>query len=181
MQNDIIIRHELGFPETANIEIHQNLYIIFLINTYIPYYIHDCLCVRAISGFKWSNWNDFLYQQTPSTPSTALTKISKLLSFSLWRFFSFLILHTVGRTPWTGDQPVSSPLPTHRKTQTQNKRTQTSTPNEIRTHYPSVRAAENGSCLRPRGHSDQPKLLYNKINMNLKSLPSLMHNIQKAY
>jgi hypothetical protein len=27
----------------------------------------------------------------------------------LGRFFSFLILHTVGRTPWTGDQPVARP------------------------------------------------------------------------
>jgi hypothetical protein len=40
------------------------------------------------------------------------------------RFFSFLILYTVGRTPWTGDQPIARPLPTHRTTQTQNKRTQ---------------------------------------------------------
>jgi hypothetical protein len=44
------------------------------------------------------------------------------------RFFSFLIRYTVGRTPWTGDQPVSRPLPTHMATQTQNKRTQTSMP-----------------------------------------------------
>jgi hypothetical protein len=58
------------------------------------------------------------------------------LSLSLWlyspldlgRFFSFLILYTVGRTPWTGDQPAARPLPTHRTTQTQNKRTQTSMP-----------------------------------------------------
>jgi hypothetical protein len=42
--------------------------------------------------------------------------------------FSFLILYTVGRTPWTGDQPVARPLPTHRTTQTQNKRIQTSMP-----------------------------------------------------
>jgi hypothetical protein len=50
---------------------------------------------------------------------------------SLWlygRFFSFLILYTVGRTPRTGDQPVARPLPTHRTTQIQNKRTQTSMP-----------------------------------------------------
>jgi hypothetical protein len=43
-------------------------------------------------------------------------------------FFSFLILYAVGRTPWAGDQPVARPLPTHRTIQTQNKRTQTSTP-----------------------------------------------------
>jgi hypothetical protein len=46
----------------------------------------------------------------------------------LGRFFSFLILYTVGRTPWTRDQPVARPLPTHRTAQTQNKRTQTSMP-----------------------------------------------------
>jgi hypothetical protein len=46
----------------------------------------------------------------------------------LGRFFSFLILYTVGRTAWTGDQPVAGPLPTHRTAQTQNKRTQTSIP-----------------------------------------------------
>jgi hypothetical protein len=40
------------------------------------------------------------------------------------RFFSFLILYTVDRTPRTGDPPVAKPLPTRRTTQTQNKRTQ---------------------------------------------------------
>jgi hypothetical protein len=43
-------------------------------------------------------------------------------------FFSFLILYTVGRTPWTEDQPVERPLQTHRTTQTQNIRSQTSMP-----------------------------------------------------
>jgi hypothetical protein len=42
----------------------------------------------------------------------------------LGRFLIFLILYTVGRTPWTWDQPVARPLPI----QTQNKRTQTSVP-----------------------------------------------------
>jgi hypothetical protein len=46
----------------------------------------------------------------------------------LGRFFSFLILYTVGRTPWTGDQPVAKPLRTNRTTQTRNKRTQTTVP-----------------------------------------------------
>jgi hypothetical protein len=32
----------------------------------------------------------------------------------LGRFFSFLILYTVGRTPWMGDRPVARPLPAHR-------------------------------------------------------------------
>jgi hypothetical protein len=42
------------------------------------------------------------------------------------RFFSFLILYTVDRSSWTGDQPVARHLPTHITTQTQNKLTQTS-------------------------------------------------------
>jgi hypothetical protein len=33
---------------------------------------------------------------------------------ALQRFFSFLILYTVGGTPWTGDQPVARPLLTRR-------------------------------------------------------------------
>jgi hypothetical protein len=34
--------------------------------------------------------------------------------WTLTTFFSFLILYTAGRAPWTGDQPVARPLPTHR-------------------------------------------------------------------
>jgi hypothetical protein len=46
----------------------------------------------------------------------------------LGRFFSFLIPYTVGSAPWTGNQPVARPLPTHRTTETQNKYTQTYMP-----------------------------------------------------
>jgi hypothetical protein len=46
--------------------------------------------------------------------------------FGPWPLFQFLNPYTVGRTPWTRDQPVARPLPAHRTTQTQNKRTQTS-------------------------------------------------------
>jgi hypothetical protein len=45
-----------------------------------------------------------------------------------WPLFQCLNPYTVGRTPWTGDQPVARPLPTDRTTQTQNKRIQTSMP-----------------------------------------------------
>jgi hypothetical protein len=38
-----------------------------------------------------------------------------------WPLFFNFILYTVGRTPWTGNQPVARPLPIHRTTQTQNK------------------------------------------------------------
>jgi hypothetical protein len=64
-----------------------------------------------------------------------VSDIYKFCTLSLWLynpldfgcFFSFWILHTIGRIPWTGDQPIARPLPTH-KTQLQNKRTQTYIP-----------------------------------------------------
>jgi hypothetical protein len=46
----------------------------------------------------------------------------------LGRFFSLLIFYTVGRSPSTGDQPVTRQLPAHGTAQIQNKRTQTSIP-----------------------------------------------------
>jgi hypothetical protein len=48
--------------------------------------------------------------------------------FGLGRVFSFLVLYTVSRTTWTGDQSVSRPPPTHKTIQKQNKRTRTSMP-----------------------------------------------------
>jgi hypothetical protein len=38
-----------------------------------------------------------------------------------WSLFQILNLYTVGRTPWTGDQPIARSLPTHRTTQTQEE------------------------------------------------------------
>jgi hypothetical protein len=70
--------------------------------------------------------------------------------------FGFLILYTVGRTPWTGDQSVARPLPAHRTAQTQNKLTAIDASSGIRTHDPSVSAGEDSSCLRSRGHCDRP-------------------------
>jgi hypothetical protein len=48
--------------------------------------------------------------------------------FGPWPLFQFLNLYRVCRTPWTGDQPITRPLPTHRATKTHNKRTRTSMP-----------------------------------------------------
>jgi hypothetical protein len=48
--------------------------------------------------------------------------------FGPWPLFQFLNLYTIGRAPWTGDQPTARMLPTRRTTQTQDKRTQTFMP-----------------------------------------------------
>jgi hypothetical protein len=78
---------------------------------------------------------------------------STVLLLDLGRIFNFLILYAVGWTPWTGDQPVLRTLPTHRTTQTQNKRIQTSMPRvELESTIP---AFEDISRLRPRGHCDR--------------------------
>jgi hypothetical protein len=45
-----------------------------------------------------------------------------------WPLFQFLNVCTIGRTPWTGDQSVARPLPTHGTAQAENKRIQTSMP-----------------------------------------------------
>jgi hypothetical protein len=42
-----------------------------------------------------------------------------LLGLVEFFFSSFLIVYTVGRTPWTGDQTAAMPLPTYRTSQTQ--------------------------------------------------------------
>jgi hypothetical protein len=63
------------------------------------------------------------------TPYISYYSVMVLQSFvGPWQIFQFLNLYTVGRTPWTGDQSVARPLPTHRTTQTQNKHIQTSMP-----------------------------------------------------
>jgi hypothetical protein len=50
------------------------------------------------------------------------------LLLGLSRFSSFLILYTVGRTPWTGDLLDARLLPGHRIPQTELTRIQTSMP-----------------------------------------------------
>jgi hypothetical protein len=85
----------------------------------------------------------------------------------LGRFFRFLILHTVGRTPCTSDQPVARPLPTQRTTQTRNKHTHNTDIHAlsmIRTHDPSVRASEDSSCLKPRCYCDR-QILFNIMKL----------------
>jgi hypothetical protein len=89
---------------------------------------------------------------------SALLRPEALASYSV-------IISYRRQTPWTGDQPVTRPLPTYRTTQTQNKHIHT--PNihafsGIRTHDPSVRASEDSSCFRQRGYCDWPLLRRSK-------------------
>jgi hypothetical protein len=102
-------------------------------------------CIRK----EWRIYSNFW---SPISTSLCLWLYSPL---DLGRFFSSLILYTIGRTPWTGDQVVARPLPTQRTTQTQNNRTDIYVSSGIGTQDPSVRADKDGSCLRSRGHRDR--------------------------
>jgi hypothetical protein len=70
-----------------------------------------------------------------------------VLLLDLCRFFSFLILHTVGRTPCTGDQPVARPPPTHRTTETHNKIRDIHPLSGTRTHNPAFKREETVHAL----------------------------------
>jgi hypothetical protein len=70
---------------------------------------------------------------------------SIILSFDLSRFFSSLIFHTVGRTPWTGDQPLQSRC----------LHTDIHVLSGIRTYDSSAREIGDSSWLRPRDHCDR--------------------------
>jgi hypothetical protein len=87
-------------------------------------------------------------ENSPSFPvaSTLEHRASFKLSISL----QFLNPKTVGRIPWTGDQPIAKPLPTQTQTNIHAL-------SGIRTHDPRVREGEESSCLGSRGHCDRLK------------------------
>jgi hypothetical protein len=69
---------------------------------------------------SWSMLNELQllrYRWPESHYAPTLSVNMRLYSpLGLCRFFSFLILYTVGRTPWAGDQSLAMPVPTHRTT-----------------------------------------------------------------
>jgi hypothetical protein len=92
--------------------------------------------------------------------------------FGPWPRFQFLNIHTVGRTPRTGDQSVAGPLPTYRTTQEQNKSTQTSIPRV--SFDPTIPAFEDISCLGPSGHSDRLSYFISSSMFTHNTLPRLV-------
>jgi hypothetical protein len=100
--------------------------------------------------------------RTTACPTFGILSVSVFLvastmkhTASVERFISlqFLNSETVGRTPWTGDQPVARPLPyTRQHKYRMNANNYVSS--GIRTHDPSVRESEDILCLIRRGHCD---------------------------
>jgi hypothetical protein len=99
--------------------------------------------------------------------------LSVYSSTALWlnvgRFFRFSIIYTFGNSPWTGDQPITIPLPAHRIAQTQNKRTQTSMP-QVR-FEPMIPVFEQAKTVHALdgavGHCDRPHCIQLHPNRRL--------------
>jgi hypothetical protein len=62
-------------------------------------------------------------------------------------FHTFLIIQTVGMTPWAEDQLVERPLPTQANTNTEETQTNIYASSGIRTHDPSVSAGKTVHAL----------------------------------
>jgi hypothetical protein len=98
----------------------------------------------------------FFFFFTPVLHLQHLASVKRSVSLQILDFF----FQTIGRIPWTGDQPVVRPLPTHKTHKYTRAHTHTHTPNiharsEIRTHDHSIRDSEHSSCFRPLGYRDR--------------------------
>jgi hypothetical protein len=114
---------------------------------------HKILEQRKLVSYirkEWRTYSNFWSLISTSFPPSLSLSISQWMYSPLdhGRFFSFVILYTAGRTPWTGDQAAARPLPAHRI----NSDIHASS--GIETHESSVPAGEDGSYLRSRGHGD---------------------------
>jgi hypothetical protein len=72
---------------------------------------------------------------------------------------------TLSRTFGQGFGPTSRPLLTHRTTQHKKTRTRIHASSGIRIHDPCVRAVEDSTCLRQRGHWDRLMAPWVDINI----------------
>jgi hypothetical protein len=115
---------------------------------------------QAKSGmFPWSisQYRTIELSNTKSPQLRLILLMALQPFFGPWTLFSFLIFYTVGRTPWTGDQP-SQGLNLHieqHKHRMNAHNTDIHAVSGIRTYDGSVRASEDSSCLRPRGRCDR--------------------------
>jgi hypothetical protein len=102
----------------------------FNVPLFIPHISARIRFRTIITYFNSSLLSYFYYFSQPFIKICFIHSSTALQHFvGPWPLLQFRnLFYTVGKTPGTGDQPVARPLPTHRTTQTQNKRTQTSMP-----------------------------------------------------
>jgi hypothetical protein len=96
----------------------------------VLFYISECLVNSSIilSTLFFLIFLISLFFPSVFTPHsyTSFIHLSMVLQPFVWPWplLQFRnLFYTAGRTSWTSDQPVARQLPTHRRTQTQNKRT----------------------------------------------------------
>jgi hypothetical protein len=100
---------------------YLSIYLSIYLPTYLSIYLSICLSI-------------YLHTYLPIYLSICLSiylccsHLEHRISVKRLFHFNFLVLYTVGRNPWTGHQPITRPLPIHKATQTQNKRTHTYVP-----------------------------------------------------
>jgi hypothetical protein len=90
-----------------------------------------------------------------------------------------ILFWTLGRTPWMGDQPDARPLPIQDSTTQKDADTHIHALSGIRTHDSTVRAVEDSTCLRPRGHWDWQHLAVHTVNIS--SIKKAEHQDKKCF
>jgi hypothetical protein len=121
-------RFQLGKPTASCQVLSRVVSVKRFTKWFLSFYRKDCVCLSAflisaiiepiltvrcvgslsnvVGGINFGS-----YRFCVPLPLTYRWLYSPLLDFG--RFFSFLILYTVGRTPWMEDQHVARPLPKH--------------------------------------------------------------------
>jgi hypothetical protein len=126
------------------------------------FWIHPRIAIWKCNGccrnFRRLREETFIANHSSSRCSSSSSFSLFLMPFQakefLFTYGSFR--HLVGLLGW-GISPAPRPLPTHRTTQHRETQTHINAPRRIRTCDPNVRAAEDWTCLRPRGYWDRPR------------------------
>jgi hypothetical protein len=165
---------------------HHNLPILhlFTINTadHFVSYIQFCILVYFLS-FSLIPFQSLLFAR----PIVIPLPLPSLFSFFFhWLYnplgpwpllFSFMIIFTDGKTPWTSDQLVARPPPKHRITQTQNKHThQTSMP--WVGFEPTISASERAKTVHALDHSATVTGLFSFTSISLSKYSSEIYLIR---
>jgi hypothetical protein len=118
----------------------------------------------SLGGYETKRRKKYIMHSADSKQNfTASIYGSTALCWALAAFSVSWSFCTVGRTPWTRDQPVARPLPAHRTAHKHRINTDIHALSGIRTHNLGVRASKNSSCLRQHGHCDRPsQCLFNE-------------------
>jgi hypothetical protein len=126
-------------------------------------------CVQIICEYRfvyYATWES-VYQIISSVSTVYLrsfvhSSVAMQPFLWSWPLVQFRKLsYTVGMTPWTSDQPVSRPLPTHRTTHRINAHT------DIHAfEWDSDQRSQRSSERRLRGYCDRRVFTHRYLNMN---------------